>query len=324
MIPNLFLLTGDNEFHLRERAKLYRTGFLKKYTDGELTFFENDKTLADLENLVLTPNLFGGKRMAICEDFWNAENFEKAEKTKFFETLPDFEESSIIIVIAPKLDKRLKASKYLLKNAKVEQFDLLDEMGTLRWIEEYTAKKGGKISRRNAQFLLNRCGEDLWTLSQEITKLTTLCDGREIEQADIESLTRANPKMEIWDFLTNLSQKKSAAAIKKLRTLVETGQSIHQVFSMIQRETRIHAQLRAGLDQGMPAKPLASKCGIHPFVVQKTLPLTKNFSQAQLAQMYDALFEIERSLKTGGISTTSQDTSELELAIEKFIVKVCQ
>lgn len=324
MIPNLFLLTGDNEFHLRERAKIYRIGFQKKYSDGEIAFFDNEKSLTELENLVLTPNLFGGKRMAICEGFWSSETFEKAIKTKFFEKLPDFKENSIIIVVEPKLDKRKKASKYLLKHAKVEKFDLLDEANSLRWIEQYAAKKGSTISRSNAQYLLNRCGDDLWGLSQEITKLATLCDGQEISKENIRSLTRANPKMEIWDFLTNLSQKKSAVAIKKLRGLITSGQSIHQIFSMIQRETRIHVQLRSGLDQGIPPKPLATKCGLHPFVVQKTLPLSKHFSLSQLTQMYDALFQIERSLKTGGISTTSQDTSELELAIEKFIVKVCR
>jgi hypothetical protein len=38
----------------------------------------------ELENAICTPNLFGGKRLVFTENFWNAENFENAEKKDFF------------------------------------------------------------------------------------------------------------------------------------------------------------------------------------------------------------------------------------------------
>jgi len=323
MITNLLLLTGEDDYRLQERAKFYRTAFRKKYPDGEIEFFDEGRGMKDLENAVLTPNLFGGKRLAVCEGFWDTEKFEQAEKSQFFKKLPEFSDTCTLLVTESKLDKRLKVSKFLLAQARVEKFDPLDEIGVLTWIENYCVKNMGKISRHVAKKLLDRCGENLWNLSRELQKLITAGEGEVIESL-IEELTLRHPKLEIWDFLGDLSRRNARGAIERFRNLLEGGSSIHQIFAMILREIRIHAMLRSSIEQNFDSRKIALETKLHPFVVQKTLPLTREFSCKQIERMYDQLFVIDRRLKTGGIVTTTDDTSEFELAIEKFIVEVCK
>ncbi|MBT3349296.1 DNA polymerase III subunit delta [bacterium] len=323
MIQNLFLLTGEDDFRLRERARILRDGFGKKYPDGDLEIFETKSELRNLENLVLTPNLFGGRRLAVCDEFWNAEKFEAAEKSKFFERLPGFSETATVIALEPKLDKRTKWAKFLLAHARVENFDQLDESQLLRWIEQRTERLGGEISRSCAKFLLNRCGPNLWTLSGELGKIV-MCAGEEkIDEKLITELSRPRPQLEIWDFLENVSRQNAIGAVEKFRSLLVLGQPVQMIFSMLQREIRIHAQLRAGLNQHLSAPEIAKITKLHPFVVQKTLNLSKNFSAKKIRKMYDELFEIEKRMKSGGIITSVNDAGELELAIEKFIVNLC-
>ena len=92
---------------------------------------------------------------------------------------------------------------------------------------------------------------------------------------------------------------------------------------MIIREIRIHAQLLSGLNQNLQAREIATATKIHPFVVNKTLPTSKNFTISQIKKLYDHLFIIDTRLKSGGITMTADDTSEFELAIEKFIIQSC-
>lgn len=323
MIPNLLLLTGDDDFRLRERARFLREGFRTKYPDGEVEFFEQADEFAALENSVLTPNLFGGKRLAVCDQFWSAEKFETAQKADFFKRLPDFTDTATILCLEPKLDKRTKWTKFFLGHSRTEAFAPLDESGLLRWIERAAETFGGNISRDCAQFLLNRCGENLWLLSREIAKLTAAAGEKPVEKELILELTLPHPQLEIWDFLEQVSRKNATAAIGKFRSLLQMGQSVQQIFSMLQREVRIHAQIRAALDHNLPPAAIAKQTKLHPFVVQKTLPLSRQFSRQKIEQLYDHLFEIERRLKSGGIVVTSNDTGEFELAIEKFIVTLC-
>ncbi len=322
MIKNLVLLTGEDSYRLSNRLKFYKQKFREKYPDGEIVLFGKEDTYADLENSVFTPNLFGGKRLIVCENFWDAEKYEKSAKKKFFEKLPDYEAECSLMIVAPKLDKRTKFSKFLLAKARTEKFEKLAENELIRWIEKFTAQEGGKISRENARQLWQRCGDDLWRLSSEIKKLISAGNG-EISRDFIETLTLPNPQLEIWDFLTNMSRCNAQGAIQKFRDLLISGTPVQQIFSMVQREIRIHAQIIEGLERNLSERDIAQETKLHPFTVKKTLPLSRNFSREKIEMMYDALFDIDMKIKTGGIQSTSNDTGELELAVEKFIVKFC-
>jgi DNA polymerase III subunit delta len=323
MIKNCILLTGEDDFRLRERAKFYRTAFRNKYEDGEITTLERGDSLHDLENIVMTPNLFGGRRLVLLDGFWDTEKFEQAEKTEFFVKLPDFENQCTVLILDPKLDKRTKYSKFIIEQAKVEAFDQFDEGQLIQWIQNYTEKKGGKIMRGVAQTLLKRCGENLWNLSREIEKLIQADDGT-ITDSLIKELTIPHPSVVMWDFLESLSKKSVQLSMKRFKDLLESGVSVHEVLSMIFREVRIHAQIRSGIDQGMSAQQIATETKLHPFVVKKTYSLSQQFSKEKIEHMYEMLFQIDNKLKTGKLALSTDDTSELELAIEKFILFACK
>ncbi len=324
MIKNFILLHGPDDFRIHDRKQFYLKAFTEKYPDGEVEYFEVKREFSELENAVLTPNLFASKRLIITENFWTPDNFETALEYEFFTKVSEVADSCSIIAIEGELDKRTKVTKHLTQNVSTEHFGLLDETQICDWIIRFTESKGGKISQNEARILLNRCGENGWNLSQEIQKCIMTHEEKIITKENIEALTIPHPKVIVWDFLANLSQRKHTQAIEKFRTLIHTGESAHMLFSMIVREIRIHAQIRAGLDQNLSPKSIASQTKLHPFVVQKTCPYTKNFSQPQIAKMYDTLLQIDRKLKSGGITVTTDDQSEFELAIEKFIVEACQ
>jgi len=323
MIKNLILITGGDDYRLRERVRFYKKAFKTKYPEGEVELFERKQELMDLENAVFTPNLFGGRRLVFLDDFWTAEKFEKAQKTEFFEKLPDFVDSATVIVIEPSLDKRTKFSKFLLEKAKIEYFDPLDEVSLLEWVRKFAVENNSKISHTCSKALLKRCGENLWNLSREIQKLAILGE-EEITEKAITELTIQNTQAVIWDFLESLSKKSVQGALKGFNNLIQSGVSPHEIFPMILREVRIHAQIRNGQERSLTASQVAQEAKLHPYVVQKTFPLTRQFSQEKIKQMYDQLFEIDKRLKTGKISVSVDDVSEFELAIEKFILNVCQ
>ena len=256
MIKNLILLTGRDTYRLNNRLKFYKEKFREKYENGEISFLNKENSYRFLENIIFTPNIFGGKRLAICDNFWDSEKYEKAEKNKFFEKLQNYQEECSLMIVLPKPDKRLKFSKFLLKNARIEKFNIYEENELIRWIEKFTIKNNGSISRENSQKLLRRCGNDLWVLDSEIRKLVFAGNG-EISAENVEKLTRANPRLEIWDFLKNLSECNSLAAILKFRDLLVSGVSVQQIFSMVQREIRIHAQLVNGLDRNLSERDIA-------------------------------------------------------------------
>lgn len=324
MISNFILLTGPDDFRRSARLKFLQNGFRKKYLEGEITHFEDTDTFSDLQNTVLTPNLFASRRLVITNTFWTPDTFEAADSSNFWEALAGQQDSVTLISAEPSLDKRTKAAKALIKTAKVETYDLLEAPELVQWMIQTSAQKGSLLKSAEANYLLDRCGVDGWNLHSEITKLAMASEGLPITRELIDSLTIPHPSTVVWDFLASLSKQQTAPALKTFKLLLQSGESAHMIMAMIIREVRIHAQLKAGSENNLDAKSIASKTKLHPFVVQKTLPLSKKFTQDQIKFMYEQLLKLDRRLKTGGLTVTTDDAGELELALERFIIASCQ
>ena len=323
MIKNFVLLTGPDSFRRGGRKRFYVSAFKNKYPDGEVEYFDAKTDFTEVSNAVLTPNLFGGRRLLVTDSFWTPDNFERAEKEKFFEAL-DVSTDLTLISVEPTLDKRKKATKWLMKNTKCEKFEHLSEGEIISWVTQEATNHGATMGRAEAQRLLSRCGENLHNLSQETQKLTLMAEDGVITTALIEENTISNPKVVLWDFLADLSHRRSGPALKKFRDLRTSGESTHYIFSMLIREIGIHARLRACIDQKLSESEAAKATKLHPYVVKKTLPLSRKFTAPQIAGMYEALENIDRRLKTGGISISTDDQLEFEIAIEQFILKFCR
>lgn len=315
----MLLLTGSDDYRLTQKKRFYAQAFSAKHPNGQIENLDEKSGFRALEDLTLTGSLFGEHQLIFAEKFWTPEKFEMAEKTKYFEKIKDFSETTLIFV-EPQLDKRKKSSKFLLKHAKVEMFEPLAEDEIIAWIQDFIQKKSGKISVEDARFLLNRCGHNLWSLHQEIEKCLSASEDKNLGKDLIETLTIPHSETVIWDFLAKFSSRDKKAALAQWQILLDMGESVHQILAMIIREIRIHTLILAGLSENMSAKEIAAKTKLHPFVVQKTQKLSQKFSREKLRDLYDACFEIDRGIKMGKFQTTTDDQSEVELQIEKMIL----
>ena len=323
MIPNFILLTGPDDYRRSTRQRFFVDGFKAKYPEGEITRFEEGDQFNEIQNTVLTPNLFASRRLVITDNFWKPEIFEAAEKADFWKALEGQSDSVTLISIEPTLDKRTKAAKALLKIGKVETYDLLEAPELVQWMIWGAEQKGVLLKQSDAQYMLDRCGVNGWNLHSEIEKLAMASGSEPITRELIDQFTLPQPSAIVWDFLNALSKQQAKPALASFSKLLQSGESAHMIMAMIIREVRIHAQLKAGSEDNLDAKLIASRTKLHPFVVQKTLPLSKKFTQEQIKEMYNQLLKLDRRLKTGGLSVSTDDAGELELAIEKFIIASC-
>ena len=83
--------------------------------------------------------------------------------------------------------------------------------------------------------------------------------------------------------------------------------------SMLTRQYRSLYFVKALMNQGYGKKEIASKAGLHPFVVGKSMVQCKRFRMGQLRQSMEEGAGLEQAVKTGTLSEN--------LAVELFIVK---
>jgi DNA polymerase III delta subunit len=74
----------------------------------------------------------------------------------------------------------------------------------------------------------------------------------------------------------------------------------------------------------MERNQIVKETGVHPFAVTNAISQSKNFSDETLALIYRKLLEIDIDTKSSRIRVSTNDNTELRLALEKLMAGICQ
>lgn len=346
-MPNIFLFTGENTFLLSEHVKLWKEEFKKKH-GGDINLLSLDAESIDISEIttdIQAMPFLAEKRLIFIKNLPEKAVVSKANKEKkeserqkkanekkdivlsnLVKSLEDIPESTVVVFIQSKPDKRKSLYKKLVQLAELKTFDLLDPYKLEDWIKKRAEFYSSKIDSYTAKYLISKLNNNMWRLENEISKLATYAYGRDIKKEDIDKLVLPVLEASIFALTDKLSSKNYISAINNLKTLAESGENIIYVFFMIVRQLRLFLQISSYLEQYPSTSPknLSAELGIHPFVVKNILSQLRNFTKKELEIAYKKLLQIDLELKTSVIKTTVNDSSELIMALERFIIDFCR
>ena len=338
MSKNIFLFTGEESYLLREQINSWKKAFTEKHGDINLAVLDAGETpLYEIMAAVNAVPFLGDKRLIFIHGLPDAppkrdtaEPTKKDEKReeelkKLEADLDDVPETSVVVFVQGKPDKRKSFYKKLVEKAELKEFSPLSGQMLTGWIQKRVTVKGGQISSSAAEYLSSLTGGDLWRLSSEIDKLSSHSPGQPITNILIDQLVVPTLEANVFHLTDALGVKDHRKAIHHLHRSLATGDSLRPVFYMIVRQFRLLLQGSGYKNSNPNTSPTAFSAvlKLHPFVARNTLEQLKNFSQPELEKAYAKLLEIDRDLKTSRIRVTTDNQDELALAIERFILNFC-
>jgi len=314
----IIFLHGPDSF--RSRIKLNQMiDQFKKTRDprgDNVVRLEGEKlTLDELNSKLASQSLLAEKRMIIVSDLFShkeknifkslVEYLQKLEKEK--------NENVVIFYESRELDSKKFGDKkllvdqkklfdYLIKQNFSEKFDRLNNLQLTNWVKKETAVKNIKINPPIANILITLTGGDLWQVNNELNKIINFVQAEkrdEIIENDVRQFVRGNIDENIFALTDAISNKNKAVFFFLLEQQLEAGVSMQQILTMLTRQFKIILKIKELLIQNNPTKNIASELKLHPFVVQKTTPQTRNFSIDYLKNMLNGLAEIDYKIKTG-------------------------
>jgi DNA polymerase-3 subunit delta len=240
-----------------------------------------------------------------------------------------------LLVSAGKVDKRKVFYKALDKLGKVESFAGLSA-DDRDWADkaEATARKAVRarekeISEEALGELISRVGPHARQLESEVEKLSLYVGDRtEIEFADVAAICSRNktarafalgdalgdrdlPQLlrrldeELWE--VKLDPKRSEIGllyglISKVRAMILLKEMLREGWVKAESDyNRFKAQLeRVPVDQ-LPADKRFNPLAMNPYVLFKALPQAKRYSQAELIQAMELLFQCNQRLVSSGL-----------------------
>lgn len=341
IMNNLFLFTGEETFLLHEQIRVWKEAFKKK-CEGDMNLIVLDGQTIDpgeiISQIEAMPFL-AEKRLIFIEglpEVAKARSVDTSQSTKKDEEkedkfkkitdyLDEIPETSVVVFVQPKPDKRKSLYKKCVQKATVKEFNPLTGAVLNQWVRSQASKYSASIDVNTAEYLISLTGQNLWRLDQELKKLGAYCYGRAIDREGVDSLVVPTIEANVFHLTDALGAKDHRAAIQNLHRSMSAGENLRQVFYMIVRQFRLFLQIGGYLANYPNTNPanIATSLKIHPFVARNTVSQLKRFNLAELKSAYERLLEIDFKLKTSGIRVTIEDQDELAMAIERFILKFC-
>lgn len=301
----IIFLYGPDSFRAMEKLKSLKERFIKEVDTAGLSLVSLDGEkigINDFNKAVATQSFLAKKRMIVVRDIFKA---RKSLQTEVLDILRkgnyrNEKTGNILIFLDDKPDKRASLFKYLAGSKFKQEFEILQNNSLVKWIEARVKEKGGRINFQNANLLASKSDGNLWALSGEIDKLVALRKRGEITREDIEGSSLFKIDDNIFNLCDAIALKNKKQALKLVNDQLEAGVNEIYLLTMIVRQFRILIQVRAELNGGVGNnRVIASKLGLHPFVVQKAISQASKYSMGELKKIYNKLLELDVRLKMG-------------------------
>ena len=324
-MKNLYLFLGEETYLLQQKVSFWKKSFQQKHGEYNLSVIDGLKETA---NTVIseceTVPFLGEKRLILIENLPPSMGGKIDDKktNAILHFLEDIPETSVIVFVNSKPDKRTKLYKKLLKIAEVEEFKQIQKEELHNWILNEISQRGGKILPAATPYLIEKTGNNLWALHNEIDKLIAFVGEKPISENDIDHLVTPIYDVNVFKLTDYIGAKRTKQAIDMLDKLIESGNNSVQIFNMIIRQFRIFLQIEEM--QNRPASEIASSLKLHPFVVQNSLKQLRSFKKEELKNAYRELLKIDEKLKTGVIKISANNENMFMLELEKFILNLAK
>jgi DNA polymerase III delta subunit len=319
----LIFLYGSDLFRSAEKLSAMKSKYLEKNGSGAgLSVLDYDDASAkNLGSILFAQGLFSSKRLIIVRNAMLSgfadQQKEVLDFLKANAALEDEKDSIIIFFEAGSPKKNSALFKFLAIHSKKQEFLPLDGAHLINWSLAYAKNISPKTSfSRNAlNLLLAKTGNDLYILSNEITKLINYKNSGIITEDDVILLVKSKVDSTMFETIEALCSGDKKRALELFHEQISKGEDIFYILSMYAYQIRTLLKIGDFYWQGMTSAPqIARTTKLHPYVVQKTLSQVRNITEEKAKQMLRDLAEIDLSTKTGKI--------EPVLALDTFIVSL--
>ncbi len=286
----MITLTGPNDFQRKQTLTSLIDACIAEYTDMAVERYDGEDTEAArmAESVQSLPFLTARKLVILREP-----SKQKAFAENIATILESIADTTDVVFVEPKLDKRLTYYKMLKKLTDFRECPDLDANGLARWAVDYAKEQGGTIQVTDARMLIERVGGNQQALRLEMDKL--LVYNPNITGAHIDLHTVRLPQSTVFELLDAAFAGNTTRAIAlydEQRSLKVEPQAI---IAMLAWQLHILVVIKAAA--GKSVDEIAGAAKLNPFVVRKSQGLVRNVSLSSLKRQVVSLLHLDYQLK---------------------------
>ena len=314
-LKQIYLLYGEEAYLKKQyRDKLHQAIVPLEDTMNYAYYEGKGINVREVIDLAETLPFFAEHRLIVLEN----SGFFKNASPELAEYLKELPETTAMIFVESEIDKRGKLYKAVKEKGRIVELGRQDEGTLLRWIAGNVRREGKQITEQTIRFFLTKVGTDMENIQKELEKLFCYTlDKQEISAEDVEEICTTQITKQVFDMVEAVAKKQQRKALDYYYDLLALKEPPMRILFLLTRQFRLLWEVKDMDRQGYPRKEIATKAGLHPFVVGKYQEQARAFSEPALRKILEDSVDMEECIKTGRLS----DTLGIELFIMKYSAK---
>ncbi len=308
----IYLLHGAQAYLRRQYRDKLRQALVNEGDTMNYNYFEGkDINPHEVIDLAETLPFFADRRVIVLE---NSPFFKQGGEI-LAEYLPQTPQTSVFIFVEPQPDKRSRLFKVIRERGRAVEFGMQSEATLKKWILGLLKKENKQITENALLCFLEKAGNDMDNIRQELEKLICYTMGREaVRVEDIEAVCTYCVQNHIFDMVGAIADKKQDLALQLYYDLLALREPPLRISYHIGRQFHMLLSVKELRKKGYDNRVIAEKTGLPPFVIGKYAAQASKFGMQELKQTLAACVEAEESVKTGRLG----DRLSVELLIIKY------
>lgn len=303
------VLAGENSFTRGQVLEALVSAFVHEHGDIAVERLDGEAASVERirESLQSSPFLATRKLVILRSPSLNKQFIDVAEQI-----LGDAIETTDVIIVEPKVDKRSSYYKWLKRDTELQEFPELDELGLARWLVAFAKQQGGELSSADARLLVERIGANQQLLASELNKL--LVYDAQITRVTIELLTEPTPQSKIFDLLDAAFSGSARRAIELYKDQRAQRVDPSQIIAMITWQLKIVAIVKAA--GARKNSDIVREAKLSPYTVQKSETIAARLTLAKLKKLIRDLLTLDVRSK--------RERIDLDEALQNYLLALAQ
>lgn len=292
---------------LQQELRLIIDDFVAEHSDMALERLDGEEVEFDRmrEALQSMPFLASRKLVVFRNASANKQFLEQAESL-----LSELSESTEVIFVETKLDKRTAYYKYLKRHAAITDCQELDTPQLAKWLARVVKEQGGQLSISDATYLIERVGANQLLLNSELTKL--LSYDVTITRSTIDMLTERTPQSTIFELLDAALAGRTKRALDLYAEQRAMRIEPQQILALLIWQLHILSLVKSAGTRSVDE--IARETKLKPFLVRKSQGIVGQMTMAQLKVLVHEVYTLDIGLKSESIDADD--------ALQNLIVKL--
>ena len=318
----IYLVFGEQELMVNRLVDKLARETLKVIDDFNLVYFDAYKTpLYEIVNDAYTLPFMSDKKVVVIKNaYFLTTESPKLGFEQSFNELEEYLENQnegvtlIFSVASPKLDDRKALVKKVKEKSKIYALDSVNKKDLPRVVRQMFDKRGLSITNEALNEFINRCGDNMYLITNEIEKLG--CYKKDLDLKDIVLMTPKKLEDNVFEMIDAIFNKKDAEVFKIYYDLKSNNSEPITLISLIASQVRFLYQVMVLKDKGYSESNIANELSCHPYRAKIALEKVYRLNKMDLTCMLEDLSALDIKIKSGEIDRF--------VGFELFLLNACK